>query len=103
MQDFKPAIGWTLAVIEGINISICMHHILLETHAKPVKEQQRKLNSVMKEVVMKEILKLLELRIIYPIFDCEWVSLVHVVPEKTRIMIVRNEKNELLPMRFQNS
>ena len=75
-----------------------MHRVLLETYAKPVTEQQRKLNPV-----MKEILKLLELGIIYPISDSEWVSLVHVVPKKIGITIVRNEKNELVSMRFQNS
>ncbi|XP_027182096.1 uncharacterized protein LOC113780496 [Coffea eugenioides] len=102
LRKFKPAIGWTLADIKGINPSICMHHILLESDAKPVREHQRKLNPAMKEVVMKEILKLLELGIIFPISDSQWVSPVHVVPKKTGITLVKNEKNELVPMRLQN-
>ncbi|XP_027166495.1 uncharacterized protein LOC113766511 [Coffea eugenioides] len=61
-----------LADIKGINPSVCMHHILLEPEAKPVRERQRKLNPAMKEVVMKEILKLLELGIIFPILDSAW-------------------------------
>ena len=69
-----------------------MHHILLESEAKLVRERQRKLNPTMKEVVMKEILNLLELEIIFPISDSEWVSPVHVVPKKTGITLVRNEK-----------
>ena len=52
---------------------------------------------------MKEILKLLELGIIYPIFDSEQVSSMHVLPKKTGIMLVQNEKNKLMPMRLQNS
>ena len=36
----------------------------------------------MKEVVRKEILKLLEAGIIYPVADSDWVSLVHCVPKR---------------------
>nr|XP_027101748.1 uncharacterized protein LOC113722694 [Coffea arabica] len=32
----------------------------------------------------------------------QWVSPVHVVPKKTGITLVKNEKNELVPMRLQN-
>ena len=56
LREFKPAIGWTLADIKDINPSICMHHILLEPDAKPVRERSRKLNPPMKEIVMKKIL-----------------------------------------------
>ncbi|MEJ1821292.1 hypothetical protein, partial [Escherichia coli] len=58
--QYKEAIGWTLADIKGISPSICVHNILMEEEAKPVRDQQRKLNPAMKEVVMKEILKLLD-------------------------------------------
>ena len=40
----------------------------------------------MKEVVRKEILKLLEAGIIYPIVDSQWVSPVHCVPKKGGIL-----------------
>ena len=79
-----------------------MHRILLTSDAKPVREPQRKLNPVMKEVVMKEILKLLDQGIIYHIFNSQWVSPVHVVPKKTGFTLVPNEQNELIPMRVQN-
>ena len=102
LREFKPAITWTLAYIKGINPSVCMHHILLDPDAKPVREHQRNLNPAMKEMVTKEILKLLELGIIFPISDSEWASPVHVLPKKIEITLVRNEKNELVPMRLQN-
>ncbi|XP_075475656.1 uncharacterized protein LOC142508733 [Primulina tabacum] len=73
LKEHKTAIGWTLADIKGINPSICMHRIRLEDDAKSVREFQRKLNPVMKEVVMKEILKILDEGIIYPISDSKWV------------------------------
>ena len=54
----------------------------------------------MKEVVRKEILKLLEAGIIYPVADSQWVSLVHCVPKKGGITVVPNDKNELTPQRI---
>ena len=54
----------------------------------------------MKEVVRKEILKLLEAGIIYPVADSQWVIPVHCVPKKGGITIVPNDKNELIPQRI---
>ena len=55
------------------------------------------------EDVKKEVTKLLQAGIIYPISDSTWVSPVHVVPKKSGITVVKNEKNELIPTRIQNS
>ena len=54
----------------------------------------------MKEVVRTEILKLLEVGIIYPIAHSRWVSPVHCVPKKGGITVVPNHKNELIPQRI---
>ena len=54
----------------------------------------------MKEVVRKEILKLLEAGIIYHVADSDWVSPVHCVPKKGGITVVPNEKDELIPQRI---
>jgi len=40
----------------------------------------------------------LEAGIIYLILDSDWVSLVHVVPKKGGVIVVKNDKNELIPM-----
>ena len=55
----------------------------------------------MMEVVKKEILKLLDVGVIYAISDSKWVSPVQVVPKKSGITVVRNEENELVPTRVQ--
>ena len=65
--------------IPGISHSFCMHKILLEEDAKPVRQPQRRLNPQLMEVVKKEVTKLLQAGIIYPISDSTWVSPVHVV------------------------
>ncbi|XP_020209153.1 uncharacterized protein LOC109811669 [Cajanus cajan] len=54
-------------------------------------------------MVKKEVTKLLQARIINPILDSQWVSPVQVVPKKTGLTIVNNEKDELIPTRVQNS
>jgi hypothetical protein len=51
----------------------------------------------MREVVKKEVLKLLHAGIIYPMPHSEWVSPVQVVPKKEGMMVIRNEKNEYIP------
>ena len=48
---------------------------------------------------MKEVLKWLNADFIYAISDSPWVSLVHVVPKKGGFTMIRNEKNELIPIR----
>jgi hypothetical protein len=53
----------------------------------------------MREVVKKEVLKLLKDGVIYPIFDSEWASLVQVVQKKGGMTVICNEKNELIPQR----
>jgi hypothetical protein len=49
------------------------------------------------EVVKKEVIKLLDAEIIYPVAHSEWVSSVHCVPKKGGITVVKNEKDELIP------
>ncbi|XP_048235667.1 uncharacterized protein LOC125371179 [Ricinus communis] len=65
LREYKVSIGWTLADIKGISPSICMHRILLEDDAKPSREPQKRLNPTMKEVFMKDILKLLDAALKY--------------------------------------
>jgi hypothetical protein len=54
----------------------------------------------MREVVEKEVLKLLKVGVIYPISDNEWVSPVHVVPKKGGMTVIHSERNELIPQRI---
>ncbi|CAN6720992.1 unnamed protein product [Malus baccata var. baccata] len=72
LKEFKSALGWTLADIKGISPTTCMHHIFLEEGAKPTREAQRRLNPPMMEVVKKDIIKLLDCGVIYPISNSRW-------------------------------
>jgi hypothetical protein len=50
-------------------------------------------------VVRKEVIKLLEASIIYPIDDSNWVSPVHCVSKKEGMTVVPNDENELVAQR----
>ncbi|RDX85421.1 Retrovirus-related Pol polyprotein, partial [Mucuna pruriens] len=91
LRKHKKAIGWTLEDLPGINPSICMHKILLEEEARPI----RQLNSTILDVVKKEVTKLLAIEIIYPISDSQWVSLVQVVPKKSGMIVVKNQHDKM--------
>ena len=69
LKKYKEAIAWSIEDLKGISPSICMHKILVEETSKPSIEHQRRLNTVMKEVVREEILKWLNEGFIYSILD----------------------------------
>ena len=99
LKTHRTALGWTIADIKGISPLICTHRIHLEEDVKPSRQPQRRLNPIMKEVVKKEVLKLLDVGVIYPIADSKWVSPTQVVPKKSGVTVVANENNELIPTR----
>ena len=101
LQEHKESIGWSIDDIKGISPSVVMHRIHLEENAKTSREPQRCLKPIMQEVVRAEVLKLLDVGIIYPISDSNWVSPVQVVPKKSGITVVKNEDDQLVPTRMQ--
>lgn len=72
---------------------------MMEENFKSAAQPQQRLNPTMKEVVQKEAVKLLKVDMIYPISDSAWVSHVQVVPKKWRMMVITNDKNELIQTR----
>ena len=100
MRKHRAAIGYTLDDLKGISPTLCQHNIKTDPDFKPVADHQRRLNPKTKEVVRKEILKLLEAGIIYPVAHSDWVSPVHGVPKKGGITVVPNDKDELIPQRI---
>jgi hypothetical protein len=97
MKKYWSVTGYSLKDLKRISPSLCTHRIPMEQDHKPIHKRQRWLNNAMREVVKKEVLKLLKARVIYPISDSEWVSPVQVVLKKGRMIVICNEKNELIP------
>ena len=99
LKTHITALGLTIADIKGISPLICTHRIHLEEDVKASRQPQRRLNPIMKEEVKKEVLKLLDVGVIYPIADSKWVSPTQVFPKKSGVTVVANENNELIPTR----
>ncbi|RVW31516.1 Retrovirus-related Pol polyprotein from transposon 297 [Vitis vinifera] len=100
LKRCKKAIGWQISDLKGISPLVCTHHIYMEEEAKPIRQFQRRLNPHLQEVVRAEVLKLLQAGIIYPISDSPWVSPTQVVPKKSGITVVQNEKGEKITTRL---
>ena len=99
LKKNNQALGWQISDLKGISSSICMHNINLEEDFKLVAQLRRRLNSMMKEQVWKEVVKLLESGMIYAIFDSSWVSPIQVVSKKSGITMIKKDKYELIPTR----
>ena len=97
LERHKSAIGYSLQDLKGISPALCTHHIPIDADSSPSREPQRRLNNAIREVVKKEVLKLLHAGIIYHMPHSEWASPIQVVPKKGGMMVVRNDKNELIP------
>ncbi|GKC07022.1 hypothetical protein Tco_0998632, partial [Tanacetum coccineum] len=100
LKSHKRAIAWKISDIKGIDPQLCTHKILMEDDFKLAVQHQRRVNPKIHEVIKKEVVKLLDAGLIYPISDSPWVSPVHCVPKKGGMTVVENEDNELIPTRL---
>ncbi|RVW91383.1 Retrovirus-related Pol polyprotein from transposon 17.6 [Vitis vinifera] len=72
LKRCKKAIGWQISDLKGISPLVCTHHIYMEEEAKPIRQFQRS----------------------------PWVSPTQVVPKKSGITVVQNEKGEEITTRL---
>nr|GEW42611.1 reverse transcriptase domain-containing protein [Tanacetum cinerariifolium] len=100
LKSHKRAIAWKLSDIQGINPEFYTHKILMEEDYKQAVQHQRRVNPKIHDVIKKEVEKLLDAGLIYPISDSPWVSPVHCVPKKGSFTVIENEENELILTRL---
>nr|GEX53747.1 reverse transcriptase domain-containing protein [Tanacetum cinerariifolium] len=103
LKSYKRAIAWKLSDIQGINPEFCTHKILIEEDYKPVVQHQRRVNPKIHDFIKKEVEKLLDAGLIYPISDSPWVSPIHCVPKKGGLTVIENEENELIPTHLEKT
>nr|GFC02551.1 reverse transcriptase domain-containing protein [Tanacetum cinerariifolium] len=89
LKTRKKAIAWKLTDIKGIDPEFCSHKILLEDEHSPKVQSQRRVNPKIHDVIKKEVEKLLDAGLIYPISDSPWVSPIHCVPKKGGMTIIK--------------
>ncbi|GJV67051.1 reverse transcriptase domain-containing protein [Tanacetum coccineum] len=73
LKSRKRAIAWKLSDIKGINPEFCSHKILMEEDYEPAVQHQRRVNPKIHDVIKKEVEKLLDAGLIYPISDSPWI------------------------------
>nr|GFB29099.1 retrovirus-related Pol polyprotein from transposon 17.6 [Tanacetum cinerariifolium] len=72
LKTRKKAIAWKLTDIKGIDLEFCSHKILLEEDYSPKVKIQRRVNPKIHDVIKKEVEKILDAKLIYPIYDSPW-------------------------------
>nr|GEX89724.1 reverse transcriptase domain-containing protein [Tanacetum cinerariifolium] len=72
LKSNKRAIAWKLSDIKGIDPKFCTRKILMEDDFEPAAQHQRRVNPKIHDVIKQEVLKLLDARLIYHIFDSPW-------------------------------
>jgi hypothetical protein len=93
LKKHRKVIGYSVNDLEGLSPAFCTHRIPMEDQCKPIVDHQSRLTHAMREEVKKEVIKLLDAGIIYPVPHSEWVSPVHYVPKKGGLTVLKNEKN----------
>ncbi|GJX37510.1 hypothetical protein Tco_0250813 [Tanacetum coccineum] len=94
--DFSEFDSYLALADLGASINL----ILLEDDYESSVQHQRRVNPKIHDVIKKEVEKLLDAGLIYPISDSPWVSPVHCVPKKGGMTVVTNEENELVLTRL---
>ncbi|GJY11053.1 hypothetical protein Tco_0379238 [Tanacetum coccineum] len=69
LSKHKASLAWKVADIKCISPSFCTYKIIMEDNFKPVMQPQRRLNPKVQDVVKDEIVKLLDVGLIYAISD----------------------------------
>nr|GEZ83270.1 reverse transcriptase domain-containing protein [Tanacetum cinerariifolium] len=69
LKSRKKAISWKLTDIKGIDPEFCSYKILLEDDFSPKVQSRRRVNPKIHDVIKKEVKKLLDAGLIYPIYD----------------------------------
>nr|GEV48915.1 reverse transcriptase domain-containing protein [Tanacetum cinerariifolium] len=73
LKSHKRAIAWKLSDIKGIDPEFYTHKILMEDDFEPAVQHQRRVNPQIHDVIKNEVLKLLDVGLIYQISNSPWV------------------------------
>nr|GEV29193.1 reverse transcriptase domain-containing protein [Tanacetum cinerariifolium] len=72
LKSHKQALAWQLSDIKGIDLEFYTHKILIEDDFSNRRFSTKRVNLKIHEVIKKEVLKLLDVGLIYPISDSPW-------------------------------
>nr|GFA46913.1 reverse transcriptase domain-containing protein [Tanacetum cinerariifolium] len=89
LNSHKRAIAWKISDIKGTDPRFCTHKILMEDDFKLAVQHQRRVNLKFHEVIKKEVIKLLDAGLIYPVSDslC-MMAIFHDMIEETMVVFI---------------
>nr|GFB03252.1 reverse transcriptase domain-containing protein [Tanacetum cinerariifolium] len=76
LKSHKREIAWKIFDIKGIDPRFCTHKILMKEDYKPAVQSQRRVNPEIHDVIKKEVIKLLNAGMIYPVSYSPWEPIV---------------------------
>jgi len=82
LQQHYVSYAWKYTDMKGISPKTFIHHIYIEENCRPITQPQRRMNPNLREIVKEELQKLLNVNIIYPISNSQWVSPLVIVLKK---------------------
>nr|GEZ66346.1 reverse transcriptase domain-containing protein [Tanacetum cinerariifolium] len=93
---------WPVIIAKDLSVDekSALIKILLEEDYAPKVQSQRRVNPKIHDVIKKEVKKLLDAGLIYPISESPWVSPVHCVSKKGGMTVITNDENKLVPTRL---
>jgi len=97
LQKHSATFAWEYTDMKGINPKTCIHHIYIEENCRPIRQLQRRMNPNLRDIVKEELQKILNVNLIYPIADSQWVSPLVIMPKKNdkwRVCIDYRELNK---------
>lgn len=84
LTEYKDVIAWSYEELKTYDPKIIMHDILLKENTKPFCQRKRPVNPIIEPLIMKEVKKLMDAKIIFPIRHSMWVANLVPVWKKTR-------------------
>nr|GEU38346.1 reverse transcriptase domain-containing protein [Tanacetum cinerariifolium] len=97
---------WPVIIVKDLNVNEKPLSSTFLNDYSPKVQSQRKVNPKIHDVIKKEVEKLLDAGLIYPISDSPWVSPVHCVPKKEDFSKISRPMTHLLeknsPFIFSN-
>jgi hypothetical protein len=72
--EFKDVFSWSYEDLRGFDPNVIQHVIPIKEEEKPVRKKQRPINPSLEATIRKEVEKLINAHIIFPVKYFEWVS-----------------------------
>ncbi|KAH9311205.1 hypothetical protein KI387_026240 [Taxus chinensis] len=73
-QEYHDIFSWSCKDLRGFDLSMAQHTIELDPNSKPIRQKQRPINLKIEPLMRKELTKIVEACIIFPIRNSSWVA-----------------------------